>query len=1066
MDLPSIPPLPPRPPPSLLPPLPPTTSPSYDRSASHFADLAAIKVLSIKEALDNLVGEAVAVQQARSPSAWLRTDGTETAGTQSLCGLCPGLLMKRSVHPVDTDAGDDSDLAVPGFESLLKCLGETYVDHGEGLQADDHQTTFNHLLEELRKARDDAKEFQKTARSTTAEWTSKNEEEMVKDRKKALEKFQRLLEGAKRTILAAAKCKSLQLLAQATRDAAERLQKAKDAKGSAERTRDAKPALGRDAPTYKSVALKEKVKSALGHLRSQRVHSSQEMLDKTAEEFLDHFSKVASQWAQSRQELQRQAPKASNLRRLSCVASALGNLSGAVADLHLKTSQELDFWESYEAQFPCEMFLEAGTAELGKRSAAATHLKAAQADVEKLDEEIQFTKSALEARVTLEVKRKEAQKCLSKIAVLSSSLKEAEERHQEADKKRDAAQVGPDRQKCEKIEMKARHVVEKTREKLQSEQGSLLTTTQLLCQLEQTHCPEAWRDVLSLLPKSQEHTLSFQELTDMHAVFTGRRLNDYKVSAFPKFPGEHSVWKAEHDGCQCLLKEIKLSEAPHFSKVIALHVKHRHPNIAPLAVAFMDSDCGYLHFGNAVYALDSVNPLDAKSEPLFKVDSVARLLYLLHGLASALEYLHGRATYHGDVQPCNYLITQDGRPQLTHFHFMREKKTPGHKLPIGGAVSFLAPELKHAAGGLRNAKPISGESDMYALGKTFQFVKDSKGCAHLFSGSGGAELSDKLSGMIDRMCRDLPEDRPTPVEVTVDLHQWWAQEALKAASSGDSCPSCWTTLRTGDGWAAVPVSSIEEAALAKALIPGGTLGGKDQRVPGDHTKLSLKCAWRIENPTLFDKYRSERKDLQNFMKNRAYRKDPNIRQPFQDLAVQRDAPDAGLLQQLDNSVNEVYLAHSTKPEVLVSIFHTGFNERYSGGLFGHGIYSAEDCGKTDQYVRLDTRCGVPGFKLLHDRLYCNGVEHPGNVFYVIFCRVLLGHFVKTKDGNDDSDSGASVWADPEAKRELASIPDCAEKVPFHSLIAETGRKLERYREFIQFHGRRMYPEYLVAYQRQ
>ena len=35
----------------------------------------------------------------------------------------------------------------------------------------------------------------------------------------------------------------------------------------------------------------------------------------------------------------------------------------------------------------------------------------------------------------------------------------------------------------------------------------------------------------------------------------------------------------------------------------------------------------------------------------------------------------------------------------------------------------------------------------------------------------------------------------------------------------------------------------------------------------------------------------------------------------------------------------------------------------------------------------------------------------------------------------------------------------------HSLIAELGSSIGRFREFVLFHGEYVYPEYLIAYQR-
>merc|ERR1712129_226808 len=48
-------------------------------------------------------------------------------------------------------------------------------------------------------------------------------------------------------------------------------------------------------------------------------------------------------------------------------------------------------------------------------------------------------------------------------------------------------------------------------------------------------------------------------------------------------------------------------------------------------------------------------------------------------------------------------------------------------------------------------------------------------------------------------------------------------------------------------------------------------------------------------------------------------------------------------------VNEKVFLHGTKPEHVSKIVNSGLNERFSGGLFGKGVYLAEDPSKIDQY---------------------------------------------------------------------------------------------------------------------
>merc|ERR1711943_146489 len=104
-------------------------------------------------------------------------------------------------------------------------------------------------------------------------------------------------------------------------------------------------------------------------------------------------------------------------------------------------------------------------------------------------------------------------------------------------------------------------------------------------------------------------------------------------------------------------------------------------------------------------------------------------------------------------------------------------------------------------------------------------------------------------------------------------------------------------------------------------------------------------------------------------------------------------------------------------------------------------------------------------KQLHECLFREGVKHPEeSIYYIFICRVVLGYFVTTKDGEVDVHSRQPVFAGA-GKRELSTIPDLSPPVHYHALLAETGGMLHRYREFMQYHAARIYPEYLIAYKR-
>ena len=146
----------------------------------------------------------------------------------------------------------------------------------------------------------------------------------------------------------------------------------------------------------------------------------------------------------------------------------------------------------------------------------------------------------------------------------------------------------------------------------------------------------------------------------------------------------------------------------------------------------------------------------------------------------------------------------------------------------------------------------------------------------------------------------------------------------------------------------------------------------------------------------------------------------------------------------------------------------GLNERFSGSsagaVFGDGIYLAEDCGKADQYVDVDAAWDAESE--LHKRLYGRTQRHPGSVFYMLVCRVAIGAPIRTQQRGETATSmDTKQKCFPVTVRELADIPGVSPPIFHHSLVAELGSAIVRYREVIVFHGEYVMPQFLLAYQR-
>ena len=120
-------------------------------------------------------------------------------------------------------------------------------------------------------------------------------------------------------------------------------------------------------------------------------------------------------------------------------------------------------------------------------------------------------------------------------------------------------------------------------------------------------------------------------------------------------------------------------------------------------------------------------------------------------------------------------------------------------------------------------------------------------------------------------------------------------------------------------------------------------------------------------------------------------------------------------------------------------------------------------GKNDQYVTRDPRHGA--HPELHRQLY-ESARHPNeSVYYLLLCRVTAGMVARTRDGVTKLDGGGGSVFCAAGNRELAQVAGATPPVHHHAMLAETGGRVERYREIVVFHDEYVYPEYVLAYRR-
>ena len=387
-----------------------------------------------------------------------------------------------------------------------------------------------------------------------------------------------------------------------------------------------------------------------------------------------------------------------------------------------------------------------------------------------------------------------------------------------------------------------------------------------------------------------------------------------------------------------------------------------------------------------------------------------------------------------------------------------------------------------------------------------------------------SSASSEFSGAKTEYFRCL---RPTAEEVLVDPY----------FTSEGSMPTHWKRIK-GKFPSIVPVAAdtptMETIKRMVAPARPSELGvGRDalaqrawQQVPRekaiDPSKRNIEVVrcWKLQNEQLWNAYHA-RKDMVDKDLIGGPPLHPSVEGtkphtvppggPWQ-FGV-RDGLAAGACEasvgSVDSSVNEVMLLHGLPAAAVGPVMEKGLEPRLAGGnagnLFGNGTYLTEDIEKADMYVKTCDTGHNPSehdskslgkrdaeqvaqeqernesVQKLHEKLYPNH-DHPGEVYYALVCRTLLGYSIRTKGPAGGIETVVYQPMDTGVLNEgKASVfhgrgynlletlpgygPGSRQPIRYHSLIGELGHCIERFREFVVFESSLVYPEYLIAYQR-
>lgn len=268
---------------------------------------------------------------------------------------------------------------------------------------------------------------------------------------------------------------------------------------------------------------------------------------------------------------------------------------------------------------------------------------------------------------------------------------------------------------------------------------------------------------------------------------------------------------------------------------------------------------------------------------------------------------------------------------------------------------------------------------------------------------------------------------------------------------------------TTRGWSLtlVPESrELEKIREVMHVTDRKNLGhGKDVKEKGaKYTDLEVVHAWKVNKPMKTQRFALTKDEVATQLRMIATVKGPR------DPTVTKLSRHEGFFQ-VDNASNEKILLHGTNPHAIVAILQNGLDSRMSGGMFGAGVYLAEDPSKIDQYCTPDN--GDEDLAELWKPMYEeNAIKHPGGeIFYCFVVRALMGCPVHTEDGEVDIENGEDIWWSDEC-RQLSHVPGVVPPLHYHALVAETGEGHARHREFVHFDGTGCcLIQYVIAYRR-
>ncbi|MEU5754470.1 serine/threonine-protein kinase [Streptomyces sp. NPDC047829] len=205
----------------------------------------------------------------------------------------------------------------------------------------------------------------------------------------------------------------------------------------------------------------------------------------------------------------------------------------------------------------------------------------------------------------------------------------------------------------------------------------------------------------------------------------------------------------------------------------------------------------------------------ARSGPL----PVPAVLWLMAGVAEALQAIHGAGIVHRDLKPSNVLLASDG-PRVIDFGIAVASDSTAHTATGAtiGTPQYMAPE--QAAGG-----DVTAATDVFALGQTAAFAAlgrplygDGPGVSVLYrivhSEPDLSGLPEPLRPLIARCLAAAPGERATPAELVERCRQELGGDAEAGAG-----PAVWREVAGPEVSVPPPPTAPSPAPVPAAAHP-------------------------------------------------------------------------------------------------------------------------------------------------------------------------------------------------------------------------------------------------------